>query len=84
MLTRQLQPFDLTRWCGPINRPIDPLIRPLPWPVAWSPRSTRPGWWTVSLLSLTCTVTGDILSLFMNVTETCCIVPMLEAEAGYI
>ena len=60
------------------------LIQPLLWPVVWSPRSICPAWWTVSLTSLTYTVIGDILSIPMNVAETCWIVPLLEAVAGYM
>ena len=53
-------------WCRPVSFDplIDSLVRPLPWPVAWSLRSTYPGWWTVALLSLTYAAIGDILSIF--------------------
>ena len=77
-----VQPFDLScwfdHWCRPADWPIDLLVQPLPCLVTWSPRSTCPGWWTVSLMSLKCTTIHDILPIFMNVTETCFIIPMLE------
>ena len=73
-------------WCA---------VQFLSWPVVWGQRisfsSLVDCLTSVSAIAqccvidhLTCTEIGDILSsIFMNVTETCCIVQMLDALSGH-